>query len=410
MSPREVRSPNSPVSGNSFSFEAASLPSVSADRSFVPAVARDAFAQSQFTPNCEVVRFLLSLNAECSAAYTGEPCRSERQRYSAQHPTEILIFKCMDGRLHLTMMSNLPTGAVYPYRNIAGKFDLGWPALREEVTRKVSEATSKGHRVIALCAYHYSSGCRERGCRGMNFDTNAARGEAERLASQFQEAFAGGSRAAVIPIVTGIETDDEALVFEAFCDGSAKQTRGRLDCRDFAADVPDKDRIRAAVTALLPGVDQQLVADLVPIVANNALHIFTRRQMKVPIVSLNHEETVIAVGVGFDWLHVPNKAFIVGPYDHQWPTAVATAASVIAGNIRNKAIDPNGGIVLIASSYCNDAPGSWGWKLAEMTSRYYARVSQKAIADEGSLLLQARVHVLVGVVERATLEFHIVTD
>ena len=30
--------------------------------------------------------------------------------------------------------------------------------------------------------------------------------------------------------------------------------------------------------------------------------------------STPHQEQVLAVGRGFDWLHIPNKALIVGPY------------------------------------------------------------------------------------------------
>jgi hypothetical protein len=431
--------------------EASGLPS-SWNPSFVPAVARaERNVSTEYKPLCETAAYLVALNKECSRAYASEPNRSTRDRYKAVHPTEILIFKCMDGRLHLTMASHLPNGAVYPYRNVAGKFDLGWPALREEVTRTVNEATVRGRRVIALCSYHYSSGCKERGCRGMNYDTAAARRCAKKLASQFQEAFAGGSRAAVIPLIVGIETDDEALIFESFqesiaaCkepllpsptaggasphdrggddDGAgdkediltsnrsfAKKIFNRLDVRDFAAAEPNHDAIKTAIARLLPGIDQQLANDMMPIVLNNALHIYTRRQLAAPIVSLNHEESVIAVGVGFDWFHVPNKAFIIGPYDHEWPSAVAVAASVISGNVRNKVIDASKGIVLMASSYCSDMPGSWGWKMAEMTTRYYARVARAAIADEASLLAQTPVHVLMGVVEKTTLEFHVVED
>jgi len=34
---------------------------------------------------------------------------------------------------------------------------------------------------------------------------------------------------------------------------------------------------------------------------------------------------VIAVGRGFDWLHLPNKALIIGPFDHSWTTTVGRA-------------------------------------------------------------------------------------
>ena len=33
----------------------------------------------------------------------------------------------MDGRLNLALMTETPPGIVQPFRNIGGKFDLGWP-------------------------------------------------------------------------------------------------------------------------------------------------------------------------------------------------------------------------------------------------------------------------------------------
>ncbi len=401
-SPHRERSVNSPVDRRF----ASDRPNLIAEiDGFLPA-----YAEGEAM--CETANFLLGHNARISAEFMGEPTRSERERYMSQHPTEILVFKCMDGRLHLTMMSELPTGAVDPYRNIAGKFDLGWPKLCTDIKAKVTEASAKGQRLLALCSYHYASGCRERGCRGMQYDTNAARGEAEKLATQFLDVFAGGARAAVIPLVMGIETDEEALIFEAFHDDTdqltfslltSKTSLKRLDTRDFAARVPDAAAVLAAVTSLLPGVDRQLAKDLAPIVINNAKHIYERRQLNLPIIELDHKETVIAVGTGFDWLHVPNKAFIIGPYDHLWPQHVATAASIVTPNVDLAA---NDGIVLITSAYCSDQPGSYGWKLAENTAKYYAKVSQEAIVAQKTLLAKTKVHVLVGVVDRATLKFH----
>jgi hypothetical protein len=311
-------------------------------------------------------------------------------------------------------MTHLPNGVITPYRNIAGKFDLGWPKLRESIINHMQEATTRGHRVIALCTYHFSDGCHERGCRGMNFDTDAARESAEHLANQYRLVFEGGTRAAVFPIVVGIETDREGFVIHGhqstlpLTNQSIVFPVGRQDLRtwDFACETVDEDALRRAVYEMFRGVDSQLVEDLLPVLSGNAKHVFLRQQHHVPIVSLDHQETVIAVGVGFDWLHVPNRALVVGPFDDTWSSAVATAANVVANNVHTEVVTLSDGIVLIASSYCRAPPGSWQWKMSEMTSRYVARVSQQALL-RGPLLQEAKVvYVLVGVVEKSTLKFH----
>ncbi len=70
-----------------------------------------------------------------------------------------------------------------------------------------------------------------------------------------------------------------------------------------------------------------------PLVAGNQVHVRETRKTAREPIELGHAERVIAVGRGFDWLHLPNTALIIGPYDHNWPDAVETAGQIVLNNI-----------------------------------------------------------------------------
>jgi hypothetical protein len=60
--------------------------------------------------------------------------------------------------------------------------------------------------------YHFSKGDPHRGCAGHGYDTCAARSFAFDLQGQIERVF-GTNHHAVHPIVVGIETDEDSLVF-----------------------------------------------------------------------------------------------------------------------------------------------------------------------------------------------------
>jgi hypothetical protein len=76
----------------------------------------------------------------------------------------------------------------------------------------VSSKISSGRRCLALVTYHFSKGDKHRGCAGHGYDTAAAREGACQLASQIEKVF-GSNRSSVYPIVVGIETDEDSLIF-----------------------------------------------------------------------------------------------------------------------------------------------------------------------------------------------------
>lgn len=98
-----------------------------------------------------------------------------RSRYLAQHPTAIAAFMCMDGRINIPVATNTPRGIIFPFRNLGGRFNLGWPHLSEVMAEHVQSMVRQGRRTLALITYHYSKNHPHRGCAGFNYDTVAAR-------------------------------------------------------------------------------------------------------------------------------------------------------------------------------------------------------------------------------------------
>lgn len=66
-------------------------------------------------------------------------------------------------------------GIMQPYRNLGGRFDLGWPHLCEVLSEHVTSVVREGRRMLMMSSYHFSKGDPHRGCAGFNYDTEAAR-------------------------------------------------------------------------------------------------------------------------------------------------------------------------------------------------------------------------------------------
>ena len=112
------------------------------------------------------VEWLLELARKHSASYCSPETFLARERYLAEHPTAIVVLKCMDGRINIPVATNTPPGIIQPIRNLGGMFNLGWPHLGEVLANHVHERVSTGRRVLMLITYHFSKGDKHRGCAG----------------------------------------------------------------------------------------------------------------------------------------------------------------------------------------------------------------------------------------------------
>lgn len=287
------------------------------------------------------IDYLLDVNASHAQRFID--LSTERRRYRGEHPTEIAALKCMDGRLNLPVITQTALGIIQPFRNLGGKFELGWPFFQSILDNWVRYSISRGRNCLVFVTYHYARGEPLRGCRGFNFDTAAARDTAIKLKEQFDGVYGKG---AVIPIVCGIETDLEALILHGE-DGRV------VDLAEVK--VSTQVEMETLLRSLYPSISERVILDFLPLVSGNIKHIAEIRTSNRPIEQLEHKEWVLGVGRGFDWLHLINTAFIIGPFDPNLSAAIETAGKLLKSNIDNARADPNGIVLLTAAAYRDTA-------------------------------------------------------
>lgn len=333
------------------------------------------------------IEALLSLAAQHSRRYAGVDAQLARARYRAEHPTQIMALKCMDGRIHLPHVTRTPMGIIQPFRNLGGIFDLGWPYLGELITQGVAEARHAGQCVLLLVTYHYSQGSPDRGCAGFGGDVAAARDFAQQLKAQAMTLFSHDG-ASVYPLVCGFETDSDALLVHGD-DGDI------LDMRTLAA--TQNHRIDDALLQMFPYWPVTVRNDLAPLLRGNLAHVHALRQAERRL-DIDHREWAICIGRGFDFLHLPNTALIVGPYSPDLAAPVATAARIIAANMVAGRIPDDGALLLASVPY--ERPGGDRAR-AEMKSRFLTRFAMQTLGQSAPELLN-RLVVLTGVVHWPT--------
>lgn len=288
--------------------------------------------------NEPLVDWLLRRNAEQAAQFTTPDAVLSREQYRAKHPTAIAALKCMDGRLLLPYFTKTPPGIIQPFRNIGGMFDLGWPFFSALMKEWVESSVRKGNDCLVLITYHYSKDEKSRGCAGHGYDTAKAKATAEQLKMQFAGVF---GTTIVIPIVVGIETDEDALTFHS--------DNGRHFA--VAEHVDDsEDSVRRALAELYPTMSVRAFEDLIPLITGNQAHVTEVRVSARAPLDAEHREQILAVGRGFDWLHMPNKALIVGPFSYDLAQPIATAGKILMSNIKEERVPAEDGLVLITSA------------------------------------------------------------
>ncbi|NTW61663.1 hypothetical protein HGB24_03200, partial [Candidatus Saccharibacteria bacterium] len=243
-------------------------------------------------------QYIIDLNKARSDEFCSPKAQDQLHLYKKHHPTSILAFKCMDGRINLPLITELPDGVFQPFRNIGGKFDLGAPLLNDLVVQARRDALSDGSRMLALCTYHYSSGDNHRGCAGHNYDTHAAMDGAIKLKQQFEVMFGRGNEV-VTAIVIGIETDEDVLTFH----GQGDESWSIGDALEL-----DDEAILDKLRKLYPWMHRDMLNDILPIATGNREHVRKIRRQNRPIAELVHGENIIAVGRAFGWMHLPNRA------------------------------------------------------------------------------------------------------
>jgi hypothetical protein len=314
------------------------------------------------------IDYLLELNREQSRAFVEPGNELARKQYRSKHPTEIGVLKCMDGRLHLPVMTNTELGIIQPWRNLGGKFDLGWKPFGLLIKEWVDYAVSRGRDVNVLITYHYARGDKHRGCRGFGYDTEAAKAFTADLKKQFDRVF---GRRVVYANQVGVETDLDALILH----GENGEVVDLAELHETSSEVLSK-----MLWQLYPSMPERLVRDFLPLVEGNIAHIAEIQGSNRAIADAEHKEWVLGIGRGFDWLHEINTALIVGPFDPDLANAIETAAGIIKGNLDAGRISKDRGIVLMTSSpYRNEGPER---TLAEEHTKFLTRFTLDIIKNK----------------------------
>lgn len=342
----------------------------------------------------DLVQFLLDHNKEQSKIFSSPDSVLWRRQYRAKHPTEIAALKCMDGRLHLPVMTNTPLGIIQPFRNIGGIFDLGWPFFGVVLKDWVDYAVSRGRDSLILVTYHYSKGDKHRGCKGFGYDTEAAEAAATQLKAQIESVF-GKGHAVVYPVLIGIETDEDALILH-----------GRNNkIMDLSTQTNiDEDLLLNELHSLFPDMKTQIVQDLLPLVVGNIGHIQEVRASGRKPVDSDHKEQILGIGRGFDWLHLHNKALLVGPFSYDLGDPIAKAAGILLDNLQKGRIPKQEGVVLLSSAVYRDEAGVEPG-LSREKAISLAKFSFETIQNHVPELIP-HLSMLVGTVDMNTREFY----
>lgn len=341
----------------------------------------------------KVAQFLLEHNRRQSATYVSPDATLARRMYRSKHPTEIAALKCMDGRLNLPVITETPPGIIQPFRNVGGRFDFGWPFFGQLIQEWVEYAVKRGRDCIILITYHWSKGDPHRGCKGFDYCVENAQGHTAWLKAQAERIY-GAGHSVVYPIQVGVETDEDALVLHG-ANGEV------LDLSAVKETNPDE--LRITVKRMFPGMRKQMIDDLMPLILGNLHHIGKLREKPREFKEYFHGEDTIALGRGFSWLHIPNKALIVGPFSYDLATPIVTAAQIVYDNLESGRIPKDDGAVFMVSALSRELIGPEGMA---------AREKAKSLADFGVASIRAKVpelmphlDVLVGVVDGNTMLF-----
>ena len=316
-------------------------------------------------PISERIDWLMEHARTHSTSYSSPESSMARTRYLAEHPTDLVVLKCMDGRVNFSMATNTPQGIINPLRNLGGYFNLGWPHMSEVLTNHLRGVISEGRRSMIMISYHYSKGSPKRGCAGFNYDIDAAKAHTLELKKQVEQVF-GPGHSIVYPMVCGFETDEDALILHG-------SNGDKLDVSTLAPS--DRDSLLPRLEKLFPDMSTQMRLDLLPLVEGNIEHIEKGRDQTRQLDNV-HREWTICVGHVYDFLQIPNLALIIGPYSPSLEEPIHKAAGIIQDNMETGRI-PDDGFLLLTSAPYRDA--GLEMERAKLNSRFLSDFAAKQI-------------------------------
>lgn len=287
----------------------------------------------------QLIQELLDINAQQANHYFEQ--EAMRRAYREAHPTLVIAFKCMDGRIHLPVITKTPFGLIRPKRNIGGIFRMGWPTERARLSQLMDYAWSNRRRCLFFVTYHFSKSDPHLGCAGQKYDTEAAKRTAADLVKELLFAYRGGIQENYA-IMVGVETDEDTLIFH-----------GHNGLAVSMAEVEDtgESHLMKLIRQLYPDMREEIARDLIPLMRGNVERIHELRTTPKSNAELAHHERVIAVGQGFDWLHRINYALIINDGDPKLADSIGVAAGIIKKSRDLKRVPESGAVYLVSVPY-----------------------------------------------------------
>lgn len=136
------------------------------------------------------------------------------------------------------------------------------------------------------------------------------------------------------------------------------------------------DKLKAAYQDM----PERVLQDLVPLVEGNIKHIAEVKALHRNLdLDTAHREWIICIGRGFDFLHIPNMALIVGPYSPDLSRPIASAVTIIKSNM-NKGMIPKDGFLLLASAPYDEIGVDKA--RAELKSNFLSQYASEVIIKE----------------------------
>jgi hypothetical protein len=319
-------------------------------------------------PIGERIEWLFDLARRHTAEFRSPEAFLAREIYLARHPTSVMVLKCMDGRINIPVATGTPPGIIQPFRNLGGMFDLGWPHLGEVLAAEVHRMVAAGRQVLILITYHFSRSDTRQGCAGFAYDTAAAMAHCRTIKAQAEHIF-GAGHGTVYPLLCGYETDEDALILHGVDDE-------RLDLSQLSA--ADGESLGRRLGTLCPDMPEPMQRDLLPLLQGN-LRWVAKVRTSGRLLAIEHREWMICLGRGFDFLHTPNLALIIGPYSPDLADPIRKAAGIIGANMRAGRI-PDDGFLLFASVPYDEI--GMDRARAELKSRFLAGFAADVIRAE----------------------------
>lgn len=332
---------------------------------------------------------LLRWNERQMAAFAA--ARAERKEIRASYRVEAGWFSCSDGRVNESGVTAAPPGLYQCWKNIGGHFDLlGWPRFQNSVERWWEYAKNEKRKILFIIADHFSGSDDGRlGCKGHGFNTLNAQVASRGLLMQFNSIF-GHDHDAYVMHVT-IDTDTGAIIFRSQREGNSDLDMHVVDSRISSAELGERLR---NMYGLMP--EQIMEYVLHRIALTNLAYLEAARKIANKPLENDHQETILWVGQGSDWINVPNTALVIGPFDHALSRKVQTGMKILAGNLKRRAGEE--GIVLAAAQY-RPADNQVSYQLARAKALQVLRMVE--MCDQSGGLCKS-VQFLAGVVNVET--------